>query len=205
MQSFLAGLSNFSFRFQKMLYCPPNTTFSEVWVNHGFNVCFYNTVTTSIVSCFIFVFGLIQFRLYWRYSTLLDDAVVLPKNWLFKAQVFGQLTLVSLAVFEIIARHSVYKEQVYGYELVDLFGVFIIWPFSIGLLLVNDWHKIDERIDDHIPDFQLERNYQLPSSPGLGHGAVLLITWTLALVAEVLDLLSLNNEDWFFNLEKYTN
>ncbi len=30
-----------------MLYCPPNVSLSEVWVNHGFSVCFYETVTSS--------------------------------------------------------------------------------------------------------------------------------------------------------------
>jgi len=37
-----------------------------VWINHGFTLCFYDTLTTSILFGFIFIFGTIQY-IYYKY------------------------------------------------------------------------------------------------------------------------------------------
>ena len=58
-----------------MLYCPPNVTLSDVWVNHGFSICFFDTVTASVVGGFILIFGLVQLRLYKRYATRLENGI----------------------------------------------------------------------------------------------------------------------------------
>ena len=50
--------------------------------------------------------------------------------------------------------------------------------------------------------FQVERHYQLPTPPSHGHGIVLLTSWSSAFVAENLAFLSMDNEDWWFNLDK---
>ena len=48
---------------------------------------------------------------------------------------------------------------------------------------------------------QVERRFQLPTSPGHGHGVILLVTWTLAFIFANLSLLSVNQHEWFFHLE----
>jgi ATP-binding cassette subfamily B (MDR/TAP) protein 6 len=48
---------------------------------------------------------------------------------------------------------------------------------------------------------QVERRFQLPAPPGLGHGVILLLTWSLAFVFANLSLLSVNQHEWFFNLD----
>ena len=48
---------------------------------------------------------------------------------------------------------------------------------------------------------QVERRFQLPTSPGHGHGVILLVTWTLTFIFANLSLLSVNQHEWFFHLE----
>ena len=50
---------------------------------------------------------------------------------------------------------------------------------------------------------QVERWYQLPTSPSHGHGVVLLLTWTGCFVAENLAFLSMDNQQWWFHLDTY--
>ena len=47
----------------------------------------------------------------------------------------------------------------------------------------------------------MERRFQLPTSPGHGHGVILLVTWTLTFIFANLSLLSVNQHEWFFHLE----
>jgi hypothetical protein len=52
------------------MFCSVNETLNGtgngmiVWIDKGFTLCFYDTVTTSIVFTFIFVFGSIQYGFY---------------------------------------------------------------------------------------------------------------------------------------------
>ena len=72
-------------------------------------------------------------------------------------------------------------DPVRGYEVLAMAANTVAWPVMLALIMV-------------------ERHYQLPSSPGHGHGAILLGAWTIAFVCENLDFLSLNNREWFFDL-----
>jgi hypothetical protein len=50
------------------MFCSLNETSTgggmSVWVDRGFTLCFYDTLTTSILFGFIFVFGSIQYIFY---------------------------------------------------------------------------------------------------------------------------------------------
>jgi hypothetical protein len=50
------------------MFCSSNETSSSsgmvVWTDNGFTLCFFDTLTTSILFGFIFIFGLIQFIFY---------------------------------------------------------------------------------------------------------------------------------------------
>ena len=82
-----------------------------------------------------------------------------------------------------VLRHSLDADKgVYGYEILDLVGNIVTWPICVALILV-------------------ERRFQLPTSPGHGHGVILLLTWTLAFIFANLSLLSVNQHEWFFHLE----
>ena len=109
---------------------------------------------------------------------------MLRKNWLFTLQVLCHLALTSLAVLALVLRHSVDKEDVYGYEILDVVSALVAWPLCLVVLLV-------------------ERNFQLPAAPSHGHGVVLITTWTSAFVLENFNLLSLNNQAFFFDLTQF--
>ena len=64
-------------------YCPPNETINKYWIDHGMNICFLETVTSSTILGFILVFGSIQLLLYWRHgSRLLDGKCLIFRNQL---------------------------------------------------------------------------------------------------------------------------
>jgi len=187
----------------KMLYCPPNATLDKVWINHGLNICWMETVTSSIVGLFILLFGTLQLSLYKRYATHLSDITV-PKNRLFKAQVGFHFVLPAIALIVFTLRHvglgggdgkmsrdrlsfdlgGQDESPVYGYEILSLLSSCVVWPMSLGVLYVERW-------------------YQLPTSPSHGHGVVLLLTWTGCFVAENLAFLSMDNQQWWFHLDTY--
>lgn len=52
-----------------MLFCRPNETLNEPWVNHGISTCFAHTLGSSVVGGFILIFGLIQLQFYRKYAT----------------------------------------------------------------------------------------------------------------------------------------
>ena len=54
-------------------YCPPNETINEYWIDHGMNICFLETVTSSSIAGFILIFGTIQLLLYRRHGSRLLD------------------------------------------------------------------------------------------------------------------------------------
>ena len=61
-------------------YCPPNETINDYWIDHGMNICFLETVTSSTIVGFILIFGSIQLLLYWRHGTrLLDGKFIFNK------------------------------------------------------------------------------------------------------------------------------
>lgn len=46
------------------MYCNPNHTFQEIWVNEGINPCFFDTVSVSVYGSVLIVFGLIRWAQY---------------------------------------------------------------------------------------------------------------------------------------------
>lgn len=50
------------------MFCSSNETSTAggmiVWTENGFTLCFFDTLTTSILFGFIFIFGLIQYIFY---------------------------------------------------------------------------------------------------------------------------------------------
>lgn len=169
--------------FLNMLYCPANISIHDIWINHGVSTCFLETVTSSIVSLFILIFGLAQLVFYKRYSTPIED---LPWNKLYSLQVLSHICLIVIAGLDILLRHLLWHRQVLGYEVLYVVSSFITWPMLLWVLIV-------------------ERSYQLPTPPSHGHGFVPLMTWTAAFIAENLAFLSMDNEEWWYHLSTAEN
>jgi len=164
-----------------ILYCPPNITLSNIWINHGLTRCFLDTISTSIITGFLVIFGSIESIVYRKYGSPIQ-----PRPWqrskLFIIQVIATLILTLLPFVECAVQlYMVHNKVLYGYLILYTIGNFIVWPLSLHLIY-------------------LERNALLPSIPARGHGMILLIFWTLAFVAQNLAFLNMKNEDWWFDL-----
>ncbi|KDR08849.1 ATP-binding cassette sub-family B member 6, mitochondrial isoform X3 [Zootermopsis nevadensis] len=170
----------------RMLYCPPNVTLGEVWINNGTSQCFMETLTVSITAGILLLFGSAQFWMYKKYGTRVAQ-LSLPRSKLYYAQIFITFLLPILAVVRFILQATVLKGGfVYGYMILSLLLTIAMFPFSAILII-------------------LERNYLLPSVPTRGHGLVLLFFWTLVLASESLSFINLNRDDWWFHLTTLTD
>ncbi|XP_011635497.1 ATP-binding cassette sub-family B member 6, mitochondrial [Pogonomyrmex barbatus] len=169
-----------------MRYCPPNITFTDIWVNHGMSKCFMDTVCISIISLYLIVFGSIQLWIYHKYGTEADENT-LPKSKLYNLQKFVLYFVPFLSIIRIILQATILDDgMVYGYMILTSILTIIVYPYSIYILKV-------------------ERHKLLPSVPPHGHGLVLLGFWTLAFVAENLVLINIGKLEWWFHLNSLTD
>ena len=84
-----------------MFYCPPNITFSDIWVVHGVSHCFLDTVTSSTYGLFLLLFGLGQWLMYRRFATLSED-FIRSKSHLLRLQLALSAVMPLLAVLQLI-------------------------------------------------------------------------------------------------------
>ena len=83
-----------------MTYCPPNITFSQLWVDHGISHCFLDTVSAATYGSFLLVFGLGQWGMYRRYATPIDQ-YLRPRSILFGIQTALAVLMLAVAVARI--------------------------------------------------------------------------------------------------------
>ncbi|VEN58269.1 unnamed protein product [Callosobruchus maculatus] len=162
-------------------YCPPNITIWDIWVDHGTSQCFMDTVTTSVITCFILIAGTLQLCMYRKYGTEVSPAH-LPTSKLYYLQLFLTIFLPILEVTRFALQATILNDKtIYGYMILSLVMTVVAYPFSIWVIKV-------------------ERHYQLPSLPPRGHGIVLLVFWSLTFIAENLAFLNLGQQNWWFHL-----
>ncbi|XP_014205257.1 ATP-binding cassette sub-family B member 6, mitochondrial [Copidosoma floridanum] len=165
-----------------MSYCPPNATFGEIWYNHGLSKCFMDTVSSSVVALYLFIFGTAQLLMYKRYGSDVD-ANSLPRSKLYTLQKFLHIFIVLLSIVKIVLQDTVLgDQQIYGYMVVSAILTIIVYPYALYILKV-------------------ERHQLLPSVPTHGHGIVLLGFWTLAFVSDNLVFVNLFRKEWWFKFE----
>ncbi|XP_077298500.1 ABC transporter ATP-binding protein/permease Hmt-1 [Arctopsyche grandis] len=162
-----------------MLYCPPNVTLNEVWVDHGISQCFMETVCASVIGGFILILGTMQVVMYHRYAT---EMVEVHCARLYGVQLFFTFFIPVLGITRFFLQAYVFKDgHIYGYMILSLVMSIMIFPLSAYLM-------------------RLERLYLLPSVPPRGHGFVLLLFWTLLFVAENLSFVNIKKEGWWWHL-----
>lgn len=95
-------------------YCPPNVTFSQIWINHGLSQCFMDTISSSVMFGFIFLFGTIELLMYRKYGTRVEFNIRPSK--LYKFQLFLILVMISITITRFILQGFVYDEHhIYGF------------------------------------------------------------------------------------------
>lgn len=98
-----------------MLYCPPNITLSEVWVDGGTSQCFMDTVSNSVTGGWLLLFGLIQLWIYYKYGTKVSGAS-LPKSQLYGLQIMFLALLPLLCIVRFAVQATLINGNVvYGY------------------------------------------------------------------------------------------
>lgn len=99
-----------------MLYCPPNVTFSQIWINHGISHCFMDTVGPAVCGGFVILFGLIQLLMYRKYATRITDPTLLTSSRLYGLQLFLLAFFPMLQLVRFLLNARIYDgSSVYGY------------------------------------------------------------------------------------------
>ncbi|XP_076242345.1 ABC transporter ATP-binding protein/permease Hmt-1 [Calliopsis andreniformis] len=169
-----------------LTYCPPNITFNEIWIEHGMSKCFMDTVSITVISLYLLIFGTIQLRMYRKYGTE-TNATLLPKTKLYIVQKFFLYFVPVLSITRLILQGTILDDKkIYGYMIFTTVLTVIVYPYSVYILRV-------------------ERHKLLPSVPPRGHGLVLLGFWTLAFVAENLVFVNIGKLEWWFHLNTLTD
>ena len=84
-----------------MTYCPPNITFSEIWVKNGVSHCFLDTVTSATYGIFLLIFGIGQWLMYKKFATSVQT-FVRPKSRLLAVQIFFNCFMTFISIIHII-------------------------------------------------------------------------------------------------------
>lgn len=92
------------------MYCPPNVTFTHIWVNHGISHCFLDTVTAAVYASFITLFGVGQWIMYRKYATVTDQ-YLRPKSVLFGIQVALTILMMITACARLVLQATVIGEK----------------------------------------------------------------------------------------------
>ena len=66
-------------------FCPSNTTFIDIWVQHGILKCLFQNISDSAAFLHILIFGPLQMLLFNRYESVINSHS-LPKKKLYKLQ-----------------------------------------------------------------------------------------------------------------------
>uniref|UniRef100_A0A0C9QIE0 ATP-binding cassette sub-family B member 6 n=1 Tax=Fopius arisanus TaxID=64838 RepID=A0A0C9QIE0_9HYME len=164
-----------------MGYCPPNVTFTEIWVDHGISKCFVDTISISVISAYILLCGTVQLWIYKKWGTRFTTSR-LPNSKLYLLQKFFLYFVPVLSILRIILQATVLDDKrVYGYMILTTILTTIVYPYSVYIL-------------------KIERHQLLPSVPPGGHGVVLLGFWTLAFIGENLVFINIGKSEWWFHL-----
>lgn len=98
-----------------MLFCPPNITLNEVWVDGGTSQCFMDTVSNSITAGWLLLFGTSQLWIYHKYGSPVN-LPSLPKSQLYGLQVLFLALLPILCVTRFVVQATLINSNaVYGY------------------------------------------------------------------------------------------
>ncbi|KAG4077459.1 hypothetical protein HA402_002886 [Bradysia odoriphaga] len=137
--------------------------------------CIGNTIHTSVIAGFLLIFGSFQLYVYRKYSTHHRYVDRIVKSKLFNLQIYLTILVPALALLEFIVQSN-NDGKVYGFMITAVVLTCFAFVFSTCLILT-------------------ERYYRLQSVTTRGHGPILLVFWTLALIAEILSIIYLQLDD----------
>lgn len=165
-----------------MQFCYNDTSWTDVWVKKGLNRCFFESLSSGVLLVFIFLCGIMQCIMYSRYATKVDKKLI-HQSWSIYLQVtFSLLMVIEAVVHMILQNVELYDKVLYGYQVMACCAYVMAYMTSLWLIF-------------------LERNNVLPSIPSRGHGILLLLFWSLALIRENLAFVSWWSPEWWWRLK----
>lgn len=97
------------------MFCPPNVSLSDIWINNGTSECFMDTVSTSISFGFLFLFGTIQLGMYRKYGTEVSSNH-LPRSKLYILQIMCTLLIPIIDIIKFILQATLFDDhEIYIY------------------------------------------------------------------------------------------
>lgn len=168
-------------------FCPKDVSFYNIWVDHSFNHCFFDTVSSSVIAAYICIFGFAQIINYRKNATEVDRRR-LETSFLYIFQIFLMILMPLLSIARLILRYKVYdSHEIYGFMI--LYTALTIYSYTFGVCLILK-----------------ERHYQLPSNSNRRHHSyILLIFFTLLFIRENAALVNLDSDNWWFALKTQTD
>lgn len=129
-------LIRMSINMDTMKYCPPNITFNDIWIDHGVSKCFMDTISISIISLYLIIFGSIQLWIYHKYGTETDEST-LPRSKLYNLQKFVLYFVPILSIIRIILQATILDDgMVYGYMVrIVVHNISFLFYMNLDFLL----------------------------------------------------------------------
>jgi ATP-binding cassette subfamily B (MDR/TAP) protein 6 len=165
------------------MFCFSNETSSSggmlVWIESGFTFCFYDTLTTSILFGFIFLFGLVQYIFYKRFGFKIEREYI-DASFLYSFQVVLTILLACEPTLLYATESTALGQaKLPGYAIYRCILRTFTWLFSLMIL-------------------RIERTKTMPTAQTRGHGLIILTFWCLAVLVEIFTLISYRSPYWFF-------
>ncbi|CAF3945798.1 unnamed protein product, partial [Rotaria sp. Silwood2] len=149
-----------------------------VWAENGFTLCFFDTLTTSILFGFIFIFGLIQYIYYKRYGFKIEREYV-DASVLYVIQVILTILLACEPILLYATESTAFgKTKIPGYTIFRCVLRTIAWLLALLILRV-------------------ERSKRTPTSQTRGHGLTILTFWCISVLIELFTIISYRSPLWF--------
>ncbi|XP_037252165.1 ATP-binding cassette sub-family B member 6 isoform X2 [Falco biarmicus] len=161
-------------------YCEGNSSIAQVWVQQGFQPCFFFTLVPAVLLSVCLLLGALQYACYVRFGRAMEPKYI-PRSRLYCSQVLLSL-LLALQPFGGLLWQAGGPGRLYGYMLLHACLWALSWGCAIALL-------------------QLEHTRVLAHDRTRGHGTVLLLFWALAFAAENLTLVCWRSPLWWWALE----
>ena len=99
-----------------MEFCPQNISLSVVWIDQGFNPCFFETISVSICDGFLISFFLVHWLIHaWKSSPTSPENR--PRSLAFNLQVIFTIMMPLMATFQFFLRGYVIGKNLNGISL----------------------------------------------------------------------------------------
>ncbi|KAL7633804.1 UNVERIFIED_CONTAM: hypothetical protein RMT77_015760 [Armadillidium vulgare] len=170
-----------------IMYCEKNLTINDIWVDKGFNPCFFDTITVGIYANFLILLGLIQWYQYSKGTPV--PTHLRPASLLYWFQIGFSIFIPLVAVVRFCLQCFIIgSHYAYGYMIAYMGWSVVCWPLSVLLILQERTKRIQGG-----GDFKI------------GHSYVLVFFWSMAFLTENLAIVNFSSPNWWFRISSVSD